>query len=100
MKFTPSNFTVENDTELTGKVKQIAVDLVGSENVVPYVTMAGEDFSEFSKEIPSTFYFVGVGNKDKGTDYPHHHPKFDMDEDALATGVEMHVRSALEYLSN
>ena len=100
MKFTPSNFTVENDKELTGKIKEIAMDLVGSENVVPYVTLAGEDFSEFSKEIPSTFYFVGVGNKEKGTDYPHHHPKFDIDEDALATGVEMHVRAALDYLSN
>lgn len=98
IKFTPSNFTVENDSELTGKIKNIAIDLVGSKNVVPYVTMAGEDFSEFTREIPSTFYFVGVGNKDKGTDYPHHHPKFDMDEDALSTGVEMHVRSALEYL--
>lgn len=99
MNFTPSNFTVENDSELTGKIKKIATDLVGSENVVPYVTMAGEDFSEFTKEIPSTFYFVGVGNKEKGTDYPHHHPKFNMDEDALAIGVEMHVKSALEYLS-
>ncbi len=40
-----------------------------------------------------------MGNKEKGTDYPHHHPKFNIDEDALELGVEMHVRSALEYLS-
>lgn len=99
INFTPSNFTVENDKELTGKIKKIASDLVGSENVVPYVTLAGEDFSEFTKDIPSTFYFIGVGNEEKGTDYPHHHPKFDIDEDALVTGVEMHVRAALEYLS-
>ncbi len=97
--FETSNFTVENDSKLTSKIRKIAEDLVGNENIVPYVTMAGEDFSEFTREIPSTFYFVGVGNKEKGTDYPHHHPKFDIDEDALAIGVEMHVRSALEYLS-
>lgn len=99
IEFTPSNFTVENEPQLTNRIKRIAADLVGDNNVVPYVTMAGEDFSEFTTEIPSTFYFVGMGNKEKGTDYPHHHPKFDIDEDALALGVEMHVRSALDYLS-
>ena len=86
---------MENDSKLTSKIRKIAEDLVGNENIVPYVTMAGEDFSEFTREIPSTFYFVGVGNKEKGTDYPHHHPKFNIDEDALAIGVEIHVRSAL-----
>lgn len=99
IEFIPSNFTVENEPKLTKKIQRIAGELVGEENVVPYVTMAGEDFSEFTTEIPSTFYFVGMGNKEKGTDYPHHHPKFDIDEDALAIGVEMHVRSALDYLS-
>lgn len=99
IEFIPSNFTVENEPKLTKKIQRIAGELVGEENVVPYVTMAGEDFSEFTTEIPSTFYFVGMGNKEKGTDYPHHHPKFDIDEDALAIGVEMHVKSALEYLS-
>lgn len=99
IEFQTSNFTVSNDPEMTNIVRKVAVDLVGEENLVPYQTMAGEDFSEFTIDIPSTFYFVGIGNKEKGTDYPHHHPKFDIDEDALETGVEMHVRSALEYLS-
>lgn len=97
--FQTSNFTVSNDPTMTNVVRKIAIDMVGEENLVPYQTMAGEDFSEFTLEIPSTFYFVGMGNKDKGTDYPHHHPKFNIDEDALEIGVEMHVRSALEYLT-
>lgn len=99
IEFQTSNFTVSNDKEMTSIIRKIASDLVGEENLVPYQTMAGEDFSEFTIDIPSTFYFVGMGNKEKGTDYPHHHPKFNIDEDALETGVEMHVRSALEYLS-
>lgn len=99
IEFTPSNFTVENEPKLTNQIKEIAIDLVGNDNLVPYVTMAGEDFSEFGKDIPSTFYFVGMGNKEKETDYPHHHPRFNIDEDALGIGVEMHVRSALKYLS-
>ncbi|NLY20512.1 MAG: amidohydrolase [Tissierellia bacterium] len=99
IEFQSSNFTVENDKELTALVRKNGVRLVGEENLVPYQTMAGEDFSEFTTNIPSTFYFVGMGNKEKGTDYPHHHPKFDIDEDALEIGVEMHIRSALDYLS-
>lgn len=97
IEFMPSNFTVENDAKLANMIKKIAEELVGPDNVIPYMTMAGEDFSEFTKQIPSTFYFVGIGNKNKGTDYPHHHPRFNIDENALSIGVEMHVRSALEY---
>lgn len=65
--------------------------------VQPLVTLAGEDFSEFAARVPSAFYFVGAGNEAKNICYPHHHPCFNIDEDALSIGVELHVRSALEY---
>jgi amidohydrolase len=60
--------------------------------------MLGEDYAEFTKRVPGAFYFVGIANKEKGTDYPHHHPKFDIDEDALLVGAQMHVQSAIDYL--
>ncbi len=66
--------------------------------IVDYTNLAGEDFGDFSDEVPSTFFFIGTGNKEKGTDFAHHHPRFNIDEDTLAYGVEMHVRSALNYL--
>ncbi|QNO14712.1 amidohydrolase [Alkalicella caledoniensis] len=99
MEFIPCNFPVVNDAKMAGFVKGIAASIVGQENIVPYVTMAGEDFSEFTIGIPSTLYFVGAGNEAKDAHYPHHHPKFNIDEDSLSIGVEMHVRTALEYLS-
>jgi amidohydrolase len=68
-------------------------------DIVDYTNLAGEDFGEFSDEVPSTFYFIGTGNEEKGTNFAHHHPKFNIDEDTLSLGVEMHVRSALNYLS-
>ncbi len=80
-------------------LEEIAAKVAGgTENLTEYRCLAGEDFGEFSAYVPSVFYFVGTGNAKKGTDYPHHHPKFDIDEDTLKTGVEMHVRSALNYL--
>ena len=90
---------VYNNSEMVKKAQETALEVLEDrEKIVDYTNLAGEDFGEFSDVVPSTFYFVGTGNKEKGTDYPHHHPKFDIDEDTLKTGVEMHVRSALNYL--
>ncbi len=90
---------VYNNSDMVKKAKKTAEEVLDDrDKIVDYTNLAGEDFGEFSDAVPSTFYFVGTGNKEKGTDYAHHHPKFDIDEDTLKTGVEMHVRSALNYL--
>jgi metal-dependent amidase/aminoacylase/carboxypeptidase family protein len=39
----------------------------------------------------------GVGNGDKGAVYPHHHPRFDIDEDALSVGLEALLATYLQY---
>lgn len=93
------NRLLSNESQITKEVKSIASKVVGSENLESNIAvMLGEDFSEFSISVPSCFYFVGVGTPEKETDYNHHHPRFNIDEDALSIGVEMHVRTALEYL--
>lgn len=99
LKFIPSNPSVNNNPEMVERVRQSVIEALGDDSyIVPYMCMAGEDFAEFTHRVPSAFYFVGTGNKDKGTDYPHHHPKFNIDEDTLKIGVELHVRSTLNYL--
>lgn len=59
--------------------------------------MGGEDFAYYLQEVPGCFFFVGAGNEDKGAVYPHHHPKFDFDEDALSVGVEALLATYLQY---
>lgn len=99
IKYPATSSPVYNDPELVLDLEEIAAKVAGgTENLTEYRCLAGEDFGEFSSYVPSVFYFVGTGNAEKGTDYPHHHSKFDIDEDTLKTGVEMHVRSALNYL--
>ncbi|MHB1407441.1 MAG: M20 metallopeptidase family protein [Desulfitobacteriaceae bacterium] len=101
LNYIPSNPALINDPALIGLVRQAAFETLGDEKlIVPYRSLAGEDFAEFTRRVPSVFYFVGIGNKEKETDYPHHHPRFNLDEDALAIGVEMHVRTALAYLNS
>jgi len=94
-----SHPAVINDEDMTARVAEAAKETVEAKNIVPFVTMIGEDFCHFANKVPSAFYFVGTGNSKKKTDYPHHHACFDLDEDALATGVETNVRAALSLLS-
>jgi metal-dependent amidase/aminoacylase/carboxypeptidase family protein len=41
---------------------------------------------------------VGSGNAEKDTEWAHHHGKFNIDEDALATGSELYAQYAWAYL--
>ncbi|GAB6280403.1 MAG: M20 family metallopeptidase [Thermovirga sp.] len=100
LEFVPENTTVINDECVTGIVRKAAREVVGSGNLTDYIGTAGEDFSEFARILPSCFYFLGAGNMGKGISYPHHHPRFDIDEDVLPLGVEMHVRTAIGFLED
>jgi amidohydrolase len=61
-------------------------------------TMGAEDVCEFMTDIPGTYFFLGCANAARGLDYPHHHPRFDFDEDALPDGVALLSAAVGEYL--
>ncbi|GAB6063416.1 M20 metallopeptidase family protein [Deferrisoma palaeochoriense] len=90
---------VVNHPEMTKLARQAAEETVGGANICSMICLAGEDFSEFGREVPAVLVFVGTGNERKGTNYPHHHPRFDIDEDSLSTGVEILLRAALSFLA-
>lgn len=99
IKFIPSNPALQNDESLVSGIRKVAIETFEEEDIfVEHRNMAGEDFAEFSQRVPSLFYFIGNGNKEKETHYPHHHPCFKLDEETLKYGVEMHVRSVLDFL--
>ena len=99
VKFFSSNPTLLNTESMVEYVRKAVKETFEVEdNLVEYRCMAGEDFAEFSQRVPSVFYFIGTGNVEKNTHYAHHHPLFNIDEDTLKYGVEMHVRAAMNYL--
>ncbi|MRI84766.1 amidohydrolase [Aerococcaceae bacterium WS4759] len=61
-------------------------------------TMGAEDFGYYMKEIPGAFATVGCRNTIKETDFPHHHARFNVDEEALKYGAELYAQYALSYL--
>jgi len=93
--------TLVNHREMAALVQAVAAEkLDPAPEIVSYVSLAGEDFSEFAARVPSAFYFLGTGNPAKQTDFPHHHPRFNIDESVLKIGVEMHVRGALSFFKS
>jgi amidohydrolase len=88
-----------NDPAMAAIVRETALELVGPERVEDGpLKVVSEDMSEFLNRVPGCYYFVGSQNPDKGFVWGHHHPRFDIDEDAMAVGVGTLAGSALRYL--
>jgi metal-dependent amidase/aminoacylase/carboxypeptidase family protein len=74
--------------------------LLGKEAVVTQEKVTGgEDFAFFLEKAPGLFAFLGACNSQKQADYPHHHERFNIDEDALEIGVALYAQYAIDYLN-
>src|SRR5690606_9146621 len=60
--------------------------------------LGSEDFAFYLEKRPGAFLFLGCRNEAKGVLWPHHHPRFDIDEDVLPLGVEILIRAAWQLL--
>lgn len=91
-----------NDPSLTDKMVPTLQRVAGAERVhlVP-PTMGAEDFSEFQKQVPGLFVFLGVvpAGQDLATVAPNHSPMFFADEGALPVGVRAMAQLAIDYLA-
>jgi amidohydrolase len=91
---------VVNEPRITGVVEAAVQDVLGPSAVDKMrPNMGGEDFSAFAERAPGCFFFIGVGNAEKGIVHPHHHARFTVDEDALAPGVAIFVQAARRLLA-
>jgi amidohydrolase len=89
--------SVVNDEQVTRAVEELIVEEWGEQALLRMPPMmGGEDFSAFSARVPSCYICLGAGNAEKGIVYPHHHPRFTVDEDALRDGVALFVRGVLK----
>ncbi|MFN5295976.1 MAG: M20 family metallopeptidase [Flavobacteriales bacterium] len=80
---------LKNDETLTLRSKELAAEYIGAENVVDLdVRMTAEDFAYFGHEMPGCFYRLGTASpNDESKSFSVHHPRFDIDETALKTGM-------------
>lgn len=81
---------LKNDENLTKHLQTAAIKYLGRENVIDLdLRTTGEDFAFYTHYASCCFYRLGVGNQEKGISAPVHSPQFDIDENALKTGMGM-----------
>ena len=90
---------VINNRQIAELVRSVAETVIETPAgvVLDCQTMGGEDMSFFLQAVPGCYFFLGSANPDKDLAYPHHHPRFDFDETALAIGVELFVRCVEQF---
>lgn len=89
---------VINDEEMTRVLAGAAAKIVGEEDVVEIrsPSMGAEDMAYYLQRTRGSFCSLGSGKKDGNNEYPHHHPKFDIDEDVLWIGPALFVQTVLD----
>ncbi|AXF56904.1 M20 metallopeptidase family protein [Salicibibacter kimchii] len=76
--------TLVNHTRETALLGEVAADVLGDEAPISRPAhLGGEDFAFYLQERPGAFFHVGAMTNDEQTQFPHHHPRFNFDEEAL-----------------
>ena len=57
--------------------------------------MVAEDFAYYLEKIPGSYYHIGM--KGEKSQYPHHHPKFDIDEEELGAAIDTFLTIVTSY---
>ncbi len=92
---------LENNPQVTRRIKKAAEEYVGKENVVDIdLTLGSEDFAYYSHVVPASFYRLGTRNDSKGITAYVHTPGFDIDEEALKIGPGLMAWMALAELDS
>ncbi|MFC4305834.1 amidohydrolase [Cohnella boryungensis] len=85
---------VVNDSREAARVlRYIAEQLPDSGEGACERIMAGEDFSYYLQRKPGCFFFVGAGGPE-GDSPPHHHPRFDIQEEAMLHAARLLIAVA------
>lgn len=91
--------SVQNDYMLTQLLQSAAEEAWGCERVqvLPEPSLGAEDFSVYLDYAPGSMFRLGVGFKERTTNYPLHHPQFEVDENAIITGVVTMAYAASKF---
>lgn len=87
-----------NAPEMTEKFLKTAHAVVGSDLVkeITDLTPNGEDFARFANLVPSVYFYHCSAFGDE-RDYPHHNPRFNINEDTLWSGSAIFAQFALDW---
>lgn len=89
-----------NDPEVTALTHRVAADILGAGSIqAGPLEMAADDFGRFLQLVPGCYLTLGAGGTDPEQGFPHHHPRFTIDEGVLPSGVAILAGIAMEMLT-
>lgn len=89
--------TLVNDPETTQKARAVVGNVLGDEATYTLdKRMTGEDFSFYTHHVPGCFMRLGTSHNGE-FEYPVHHPKFNIHQDAIGIGVRMFYEIATKF---
>lgn len=89
-----------NDQKLTEAISGFASKYLGQENVRELsLRMTADDFAFYSQQIPGCYYRLGTNTNNESKTASVHNAHFDIDENALTTGVGVMSYAAFSYLN-
>lgn len=89
---------VKNHPKQTEYIAGIANQTEGVTEVKEAETqMGGEDFAYYLQHVPGTFFYTGAMPENSQDVYPHHHPKFDINEKAMPVAAKVLANAVLSY---
>lgn len=91
---------VVNHEQETKFLARVAKTVPGVKNVRQTAPlMIGEDFAYYMQYVKGAFFLTGAMNPDWENVYPHHHPKFNIDERAMLIAAKTLGSATLTYLN-
>lgn len=90
---------VINDDQCTDIARESLKTLLEDDSIYETREVLGsENFGSYIKVYPGVIAMIGSKNSSIECDYPHHHPRFNIDEDALPIGTAQYAEDALNKL--
>jgi len=93
----PGYPVLSNDARMLERALDCARRLGVPEDRIQQIPLqgGGEDFAYYCRQAPGAFVFLGAMNSAKGCEFPHHHPRFNVDEDVMPLGAALLAQYAL-----
>jgi len=99
LDYIPTAPVTFNDPALAASSRAALEGALGKDQVITVPSqMVAEDFAYYQQRIPGFFFFMGVGNPERGITSNWHTPTFDIDEAALPVGVRAMAAVVLQAL--
>ena len=92
---------LKNNKHLTKQSKKYAIDYLGKDKVIDLpIRMSSEDFASYTHHAKGCFYRLGTAKSQTELNASVHTPIFDIDENALKTGMGLMSYLTIQNLSN